>query len=265
MYAAKILADSVNTHCSRLTTMEVTYPLCVHAEHLRHRVFSLNVASARAIPVAKTIEKIKYDTFLPVYWGKNKAGMSASEEIPLDNQEVAQQLILKHRDATVALMEKLVALGVHKQTVNRYAAPFQYVQVIVSGTEWDNFFNLRCHPDAQPEIRKIAEMMRTLYETNIPALLSPGQWHMPMLSDKLDLLAAGYSLNDCRMIAAGRCARISYETHHGSRDPAADIKLFHSLMSDKHYSPAEHIAECADSNDFVRNFRGWRQLRTLHD
>ena len=51
-------------------------------------------------------------------------------------------------------------LNVHKQVANRLLEPFMWHTVIVTATEWDNFFNLRCHPDAQPEIRLVAESMR---------------------------------------------------------------------------------------------------------
>ncbi len=38
----------------------------------------------------------------------------------------------------------LIKLGVHKQNANRLLAPFAYTTCIISGTEWDNFFELRC-------------------------------------------------------------------------------------------------------------------------
>lgn len=40
--------------------------------------------------------------------------------------------------------EKLIALNIHKQNANRLLSPFAYITCIISGTEWDNFFELRC-------------------------------------------------------------------------------------------------------------------------
>jgi thymidylate synthase ThyX len=44
--------------------------------------------------------------------------------------------------------------------------------VIVTATEWDNFWNLRCHADAQPEIRLVAETMRDARAASEPAELA---------------------------------------------------------------------------------------------
>ena len=55
------------------------------------------------------------------------------------------------------LLEKV---GLHKQLTNRLLEPWMWVTVIVSSTQWNNFYALRCHKDAQPEIRRIALLMR---------------------------------------------------------------------------------------------------------
>lgn len=264
-YKAKILADSINSVGKRITTMQVDYALSVHAEHLRHRAYSFSVASARAIPTAKIITKLENDPFLPVFWGENQPGMVAEREVGSEAIASAQELILKHRDNTIELMRKLSGLGIHKQTVNRYAAPFQYVTVIVTGTDWQNFWDLRCHKDAQPEIRKIAEMMNALYVSSAPTELPAGAWHIPMAEDRLELLAQGYEINHVCRIAAARIARISYETHDGKRDPSADLVLCDKLESSKHWSPLEHVAVSMDDASYHRNFCGWRQLRAIVD
>ena len=62
-FAAKILADSINTHDTRLITFEVTFPRCILAEFNTHRVLSRNSASSRAIPVEKQIAKVLADPF----------------------------------------------------------------------------------------------------------------------------------------------------------------------------------------------------------
>ena len=60
--------------------------------------------------------------------------------------------------------EQLRTTGVHKQIVNRVLEPWMWTSVIVSSTTYDNFFTLRCHPDAQPEIKRLADLMRVAFE-----------------------------------------------------------------------------------------------------
>ena len=54
-------------------------------------------------------------------------------------------------------MEKL---GIHKQHINRILEPFQYINVIVTATDWDNFLNLRLASDAQPEMQDLARAIK---------------------------------------------------------------------------------------------------------
>jgi hypothetical protein len=53
MYAARVLADSVNPAGVRLVTVEATYPHIVHPHILTHRMFSRGTGSSRAIPARK--------------------------------------------------------------------------------------------------------------------------------------------------------------------------------------------------------------------
>jgi thymidylate synthase ThyX len=72
-------------------------------------------------------------------------------------------------------------LGVHKQLANRLLEPFSWHTVVVTATDWDNFFHLRCHPDAQPEFQKIAGMMRDVMEASTHNLYY-GEWHLPYIT-----------------------------------------------------------------------------------
>ena len=241
--------------------MEVTFPRIVLAEFNTHRMFSRNSASSRAIPVEKQIQKIEQDPFIPIYWGKNQKGMSA--DVELNEQEIsnAKSWWNLARSQAVIHAQRLLALGVHKQITNRLLEPFMWHTVIVSATEWENFFNLRCHPAAQPEIRKIAEMMKFELGLSIPKLLEPGEWHLPLLFDLEDLMREKFVIADLIKISAGRCARVSYLTHAGIRDPQADIELCNKLQTSGHMSPLEHPAQCANLTSAIGNFKGWIQYR----
>lgn len=167
-YAAKILLDSVSEAGNRLTTMEVTFPRMVLAEFNTHRMFSRNSASSRAIPFDKQVERIRRDPFVPSYWGKNQPGMQASAELEgYARSEAIREWKLACEDA-IRHAHTMHTLGTHKQTVNRILEPYMWHTVIVTATEYGNFFALRANPDAQPEIRTIAEMMQELYRTSEP-------------------------------------------------------------------------------------------------
>ena len=77
---ARIVADSISEAGNRITTFELEYHRYIHSEIMTHRLFSRNAMSSRAIPVAKMIEQVRNTPATPIHWGKNKAGMQASEE-----------------------------------------------------------------------------------------------------------------------------------------------------------------------------------------
>lgn len=296
-FDAKVLADSRSTAGYRLTTLEVTFPRFILPEFNTHRVFSRNSASSRAIPIVKQLRRVLEDPCLPIEFGSNQPGMQAGSPLAGEAKLTAEGEWLRARDDAVRHVLGLVAgpgsirgdedllacvervgeacrahnqpkswLNVHKQVANRLLEPFMWHTVIVSATEWDNFWNLRCHPDAQPEIRRIATLMRATVEGSTPAELGPGQWHLPLIrpadreevSSELDLVK----------ISAGRCARVSYLTHAGERDLSADIALHDRLLASGHMSPMEHPAQPLGAADLKRsewsgNFRGWRSYRKL--
>jgi|SRR5581483_6331719 len=278
MYSVKILADSIAPNGQRLTTWELTYPRFVHSELMTHRLFSRNSASSRAIPTAKLINRVMTDPALPVWWGKNQTGMQALEELDPDAKEKAIEVWLKARDTMVGVAEELNKIGLHKQIANRVIEPWMFITVIVSATCYENFFHLRCHPDAQPEIGKIAKMMFETYISHVPTPLASGEWHVPLI-DNEDIVRCFVKANGIspdgmstkeewanatyliRKVSVGRCARVSYLTHDGIRDINQDIELHDKLKNSGHWSPFEHVAMALDQPDRIGNFIGWLQYR----
>jgi thymidylate synthase ThyX len=262
-FSAKILADSTNVLGNRLITMEMTYPRFVHAEHLRHRMFSFNVASSRAIPVEKMIEQVEKNPVIPIHWGKAQKGMQAYEELDGLSINECKDLWLTARDYALGAAEGMLQNGLHKQIINRLLEPWMWCTVICTGSEgaWNNFWALRCHPEAEPHIRKIAEMAEQVACDNQSHELAEGEWHLPLIGFDGDELL---SVEDQVKVSAGRCARTSYRTHDGKRDVQADIALHDRLVVSKHFSPTEHQAR---SNQHCRewcqgNFgQGWTQYR----
>lgn len=276
-YSAKVIADSVSAIGHRLTTLEVTFPRMVLAEFNTHRLFSRNSASSRAIPIAKQLERIKSDPFIPIHWGANQAGMQANAELSSEDQKKAKAEWLAARDDAVTHVEKLLAVGLHKQVTNRLLEPFMWHTVIVTATEWSNFFALRANPDAQPEIRQAAELMREAMDASTPSLVQVGEWHLPFIQpDEREW--ARDNTDDAIKVSIGRCARVSYLTHDGERDHSKDIELYERLTGSGHMSPLEHVATpmsydnivpgrnahgdvFGQENPWSGNFYGWRQFR----
>ena len=260
-FDAKVLADSVGPNRVRLTTLELTFPRFLLAEFNTHRMLSRSSASSRAIPTAKILERVEQHPFVPLWWGKNQRGMQAEAEI--DCPDKAYHVWMVARDQAVGLAKVLLAAGVHKQTVNRLLEPFMWHTVIVTATHWANFFALRCHAAAQPEFRTIALMARQAMAASEPVRVDEDGLHAPLLPDLELLIAEKYNKAEIARISAARCARVSYLTHDGERDPRLDLDLAYRLAKDGHMSPFEHVAFATRSEDRWGNFRGWRQLRKM--
>lgn len=292
-FDAKVLADSLSPASHRLTTLEATFPRFVLAEFNTHRVFSRNSASSRAIPIAKQLRRVLEEPYVPIEFGSNQPGMQAGPPLEGERREAAEREWLRARDDAVRRVLGLVTdpdtaagdlidtleqveeatrtkdrpdqwLNVHKQVANRLLEPFMWHTVIVTATEWDNFFNLRCHLDAQPEIRLVAETMRDVAAASEPEQLGEDEWHLPLVRPEDREQVS--STEDLIKVSAGRCARVSYLTHAGKRDLGADIELHDRLLESGHMSPLEHPARPLgatelEENEWSGNFRGWLPYR----
>lgn len=256
----RILRDSITDGGSRLVTWEWTYPRMIHAEIMTHRALSRNAASSRAIPAAKLRARVLDAPAVPISWGANQAGMQAGAEV--DDTAAAEAWWLSGRDLMAAHHAEGERLGLHKQVVNRVIEPWMMITVIVSATEHANLFHLRRHKDAEPHFQRLAMLAWDLFHEHMPTYVEPGGWHLPLVDDG----EAG--VVDAVKISTGRCARVSYLTHEGTRDPAEDIALHDrlartaSLGADPmHASPFEHPAQAVGDRQRIGNFEGWRQYR----
>lgn len=251
--SAKVIADSVSPAGDRVTTMEVTMHRFVLAEFNTHRVFSRNSASSRAIPLERQIERLVTEPAYPVKWASERPGMQGGDEI--DDVEIAKILWREARENAIGYARRLRTLGVHKSIINRLLEPFMWHTVIVTSSEWENFFGLRCHELAQPEIRVAAEMMRDAYQSSCPEELDYGQWHAPYSDGTGDLRTS-------LMTSVARCAWVSTMSHDGDKSWDAIERMWERLTSavPMHASPLEH--QCTPfKNGAPGNLRGWAQLR----
>lgn len=248
---AKIICDSISEQGVRLTTFEIEYPRIVMSEFNTHRSVSKNSSSSRAIPVSKMLEHTQTVNLKPVYFGSKKAGMQAGKELvggDLINAKLFWESALF--DA-VTWATELDELGVAKEVTNRLVEPFQLVKVVCTATDWDNFFNLRLHPDADPNICMLAYKMYKAMEESKPDKLKDGEYHLPFVNvgwnGKGEMRYFDRDFNFVELeqairLSAASCASVSYRTE-GMTLEKAD-KIFDMLIKAEviHSSPFEHIA-----------------------
>jgi thymidylate synthase ThyX len=262
-YSARVLLDSLSPAGVRLTTVEVRYPRFIHSEMMTHRVFSRNAASSRAIPIKKMIASIREDPAMPIWWGKNQSGMAARAEVSAQARALAEREWRRALENALATAERLSSpeIDLHKQLVNRILEPFAWITVIITATQWSNFFTQRCHPDAQPEIKHIADLLLAAYRASTAQPVAFGDWHTPLIQAD----EAGFEAALRCKLSVARCARVSYLTHDGVRDVQKDIELYDRLLeggANGHWSPFEHVATPLDDADAAcGNLLGWKQYR----
>ena len=177
--SAKVVADSVAKNGKRITTFELEYNRFIHSEMMTHGALVKNSSSSRAIPIGKMIEQIKLNPSTPIYWGKTQSGMQAKEELTYSELKRVKELWEVAKDNAVTRATQMSLNECHKQIANRITEPFQMIKVVCTATDFDNFFNLRIHPDAQPEILMLAYLMYKAMQQSTPMLLNQGEWHLP--------------------------------------------------------------------------------------
>lgn len=269
---ARIVAhSSSSTSPQELLTYELEYPRFIHSELMTHRLFSRNAASSRAIPVKAMLEQVRNNPAMPIHWGANQPGMQAKEEcdknilllvegeedITVTHHYTREQWWAGAADGAANMAEAFAEAGYHKQVVNRLLEPFQIMKTVVTATEFDNFFYLRCHADAQPEIKELAECMYQALQQSTPELLHPGEWHTPYVkhvrrhdgkllyvedainpdgSPSFDAMPLEHALK----ISSSCCAQTSYRKSDDSLEKA--LLVYDRLVESKpvHASPFEH-------------------------
>ena len=257
-YSARVLLDSVSPTGVRLTTLEVTFPRFVLSEFNTHRAF-LGIRRAlgqfRRQSCSSASRPIRS---LPLEWGRNKAGMSASEMLVGDEAEEAKRIWLHARDDAVAHARQLLELRVHKQELNRLLEPFLWHTVIVTATRVGKLLRAALRAErAAGDSRGCASRCA---RRSMPAVRARRARRMACAAGARRR-ASDLDIETRKRISAARCARVSYLTHDGKRENQKDLELYERLRADRHLSPFEHVATPAEDSEFHANFRGWLQMR----
>jgi len=238
---------------------------------MTHRDRARNAGSSRAIPWPTMCANIENDPVIPIKWGKNQKGMQTGEEV--DNATIlrAQHLWLKGRDYMVKIAQEIHELGIHKSLCNRLTEPWMWITVVMTSTDWKNFFAQRCHPDAEIHFQQIAGMMKEAILNSTPKPVLFQDWHMPYMEhDDHEHIYATYDqalqLDIAKKVSVARCARVSY-VQHGEKRKSVEKDLALALDMIKgsgdlgHRSPFEHVAQASVTGVRSGPFRGWNQFR----
>lgn len=259
---AKVIADSINPDTGkRITTLAIKIPRIILSEHNTHRSLSRNFSSSRAIPAKKLRKEAWEHPFVPIYWGANKSGMSADQQLTGFNLSMAKFSWKLAGKFAVMFHKMMEIVGVHKQTCNRIIEPWMSVVGTITSTEWDNFLRLRYDRNAQPEIIVLAKKIHDAIKASEPTVPENGI-HLPFIDEEE---RKTFSIDQLIKISVARCCRTSYANCLGKKSqPEEDIKLYHRLLGNGHFSPFEHIALIPNHGrvakelqyDLQRNFRG---------
>ena len=283
---AIILADSISPDGIRLTTFQLTYWRAIHSELMTHRMFSRCAQSSRATPINKNIESVLNNPWRPAVWTANDKGMVAKHNIPEDIVPVVELAWKTAAKSMATIASALEQVGLHKQVVNRLLEPFSPINVVVSSTDWNNFWKLRCAKDADPSMQLLANTMKEAFDASEPKELFTNDWHLPYIDREKDMELVKEQFPNLEeweikesifpKISAARCARVSYKTFDGTTSIKQDIDLCDRLIKNNHMSPLEHVAKpdvCVretekniqhwQHSEEHGNFRGWRQLRKM--
>lgn len=245
----------------KLATFKITFPRIILAELNTHRMLSKNTSSSRAIPFEKMLEAVETNPFIPIAWQKDHKGMQGSEYFEdVNDIYTLKAWWLGSRNKAVGLAKDLAGMGLTKQICNRLLEPFMWTTVVITGTEWENFFAQRAHPDAEIHMQQIANLMLEAYNAYEFRDLQAGEWHIPFREQFLETdewikFCTGNNpdaqewddvVMDALKISTAYCARTSY-TSIGDADRKLNLKadedLHDRIAASGHMSPFEHCAQ----------------------
>lgn len=257
-----------------LITFECVVPKWMVAEINTDRMKGRNSASSRAIPMRRVISMVEKDWYEPQEWryANEAGGMQAGQPMTAEDGERARQIWLAARDSMLEYARQLANLGptvadkpigTAKEHGNRLLEPFMWTTVVITGTEWTNFFALRTAPGAQPEFQTLANEMTNAREKSKPRKLQAGystadSWHLPYVTP---FERANYRIGILPKISARRIAAVSYYRQGEDIGLEREIARCDELIRNKHWSPLEGPSRFMGTLEFYGPYRGFKAYR----
>lgn len=140
------------------------------------------------------------------------------------------------------------------ETIYRVLSPYELVDVVVSATEWENFYASRLiyesgpYPDILEKV--VMEMLRNHLQKDAAEIK---EYHIPF--DKII---------DPFMDTMDKIEASAVLCYRGGKplEPGESYKeIAKDLVNKRFFSPFEHPAFGLNSQSFVSNFKGWAQSR----
>jgi hypothetical protein len=235
-----IILNGSKTENSQVTSFLLQgFPKVLVGEIAKHRLIAMSCQSSRAMTVGSTIQQIKNDPYLPI-WTKNQKGMNGLRLTGFRKKFADILSIFLSRIVILFVQVLSLTTKTHKQNLNRFLEPWMKVSLILTATEWENFFNLRCADDAQDDLREFAIMMRNKLTDHTPNDLKDGEWHKPYPWLSLEENVA-------------KVASVSYSNHAKDRTITDSMRLFNQLKDSKHWVPFEHCLMAVDPGQILKN------------
>lgn len=268
MISARIIEHTYNTaHSVSIVTYECVVPKWLVAEINTHRMLARNSASSRAVPTKTIIKHVMEDPYTPLEWRYRnpEGGMQAGELMSEADAQGAFHDWLAARDAAVEHATALEAIGTAKEHVNRLLEPFMWTVVVMTATEWENYFRLR-GPDggAQPEFKALVEAQELALDESEPRHVygdethEADKWHLPYVTGEERKL---YRPEILPRLSAARCARVSYFRPGEVQPVEKELKRCQDLIDNGHWSPLEMPCRIDIDGGWHGPFRGWKPFR----
>lgn len=256
LFDVRIILASISTRGDKIATLVVRYPRFIHSELMTHKDPSRNASSSRAIPFRKMLKITREGMAAPIFWGKNQPGMQAYEELTGISLWWAKLMWHATGHIVLSCAWLMSFSNVHKQIINRMIEPWTYINVQITGTNW-NWLKLRMDAAAQPEFQLLANMIKVELDNAQYKQILTGDWHLPWVQPHEKML----TLLAQKKISAARSARLSY-TPIGEPvlNMQKDLWLADELLSQGHMSPFEHQATPILGR--YANLNGWSNYRT---
>ena len=273
MIEARVVADST-FYGRRLITLSCDYPRFIHPQVMTYGMIRKSTSSSRAIPVKRQLELSAEHAYIPDAFSKNKSGMAATEELDDVTYGHARALVESHLNFTRNIVEKLAALGVHKQHANRYLEPYLMTRCMMTGAyeAFDHLIQQRkhanLHGEVQPEMYELACKMDEAISASESQIR---KFHVPYFDGEKP------SYEDA-LYAIARAARDSYMREDVSSEFMSRLE---SLWNEGHLGPFEHVAyfetvgcyvgpyiipgvvEAGSDEAMAEDLYGWRTARHI--
>jgi len=295
----QLIADSLDAKGNRITSAELILPKYLLAELNKHRMFTNSAASSRAIPFFKMLASVQEEPFIPMAWEEEpfvpmawqKAHKGMQGYKYFDDTSELNKLHLELRDLICQKANELHLKGISKQITNRYLEPFMFAKVLVTATEFSNFFEQRCSNyevegkriysmnefakissisdinellkvnkgTAEIHLMRVADALYDAIKASTPVFLKEGEWHVPYYNESFNQ-DQEYVLENTFLgkleLPSFLCSAVAQcaRTSYstlGKGNIYEDAELFDFLEKEMHLTPFEHCARVMTNQEYA--------------